>query len=126
MPPFPTFETCLPNRSGLALFLAKLSYLEGLRPSYGDLLIGFLVVRMRPGPVLLPGLVVLFVRAKTWEKWLVAVYLVPVLSGALQNRYLLPIAPIVFYYGAVFIDSVFFRRPTTGEAPHVEAWYTPS
>ena len=89
-----------------ALAGAKILYLVGLRPSYGDLGLGMLLVRMAPGVVLLPGLLFLFLRGRFWEKALVALYLAPVLSGASQDRYLLPISPILFLHGATFYASI--------------------
>jgi hypothetical protein len=93
-----------------ALAGAKILYLVGLRPSYADLAVELLLVRIAAGVLLLPGLFVLFLRASFWEKALVAIYLAPVLSGASQDRYLLPISPILFLYGATFYASITPKR----------------
>ena len=93
-----------------ALAGAKILYLVGLRPSYAGLEGWRLLARMAAGVVLLPGLFVLFLRGRFWEKALVALYLAPVLSAASQDRYLLPIAPILFFYGATFYSWIFPKR----------------
>lgn len=91
----------------VALAGAKLLYLVGLRPSYGELNPWLLVIRMAPGVILLPGLIKLLISGRVWERGLIAIYLLPVLSGATQDRYLLPIAPLLFFYGTQLYSSWF-------------------
>jgi len=84
--------------SWLALLGAKVLYFVGLRPSYSGTAFTLLLFRSLPGLILLPGLIWFYWRAPRSEKLLITLYLLPVLSGAAQDRYSLPIQPILFYY----------------------------
>ena len=86
--------------SWLALLAAKVLYLTGLRPSFGDTAAPLVILRMLPGFIMLPGLLWLLVRAE-WRVRLFAVFfLAPILFGISQDRYVLPIQPVLFFYGA--------------------------
>ena len=90
--------------SWLALLGAKLLYLVGLRESYGDTGTVFVLLRASAGLILLPGLVRLFVAGFWQERVFVLTFLFPIILGATQERYVLAIAPILFFHGAVFYE----------------------
>jgi len=85
--------------SVISLFFAKLLYTVGLRPSYGDTPLYFVMLRSAIGMVLLPGLIYIVVKGDWAHRLLIAFTLLPVLAGASQERYLLFIQPILFYFG---------------------------
>jgi hypothetical protein len=85
--------------SWIALFGAKMLYASGIRPSFGDTLLPLVFLRMLPGLVVLPGLFWVFVRASWRERVFVSIFLAPIILGVTQDRYVLPIQPILFFYG---------------------------
>lgn len=85
--------------SWLSFVGAKLLYLTGIRPSFGNATPVLVILRMLPGFVVLPGLVWLFVRGSRREQIFVVIYLAPIILSVTQDRYLLPIQPILFLYG---------------------------
>ena len=105
--------------SWLSLGAAKLLYLVGLRPTYGDAHWAIVLLRSAPGLLFLPGLVYLTVRGNVYDRWLTILFLLPVLAGASQDRYTLPLQPILFIYGLVAYrrlgQLVARRSPRPGE-----------
>ncbi|MDA1101391.1 MAG: hypothetical protein O2967_20695 [Proteobacteria bacterium] len=97
---WPDFPTVL-NRglSSLALLAAKVLYLTGLRPSFGNTATPLVVLRILPGIIMLPGLLWLLLRANWRVRFFVVFFLAPILSGISQDRYVLPIQPVLFFYG---------------------------
>lgn len=95
--------------SWLSLLGAKVVYLVGLRPSYDQVPLAFLILRASVGLVLLPGLIYLFLRADWRIRFLVALYLLPIFLGASQDRYNLPIQPILFFYGVLAFHEMWGR-----------------
>ena len=85
--------------SWFGLVAAKLLYLTGLRPSFGDTALPFVILRMLPGAIVLPGLIWSLLRAEWRERLFVVFFLAPIFLGVAQDRYLLPIQPVLFYYG---------------------------
>jgi hypothetical protein len=51
--------------------------------------------------ILLPGLFYLFWAGRRGEMALVGLYCLPILLGPTQDRYYLPIYPILFLYGVM-------------------------
>ena len=93
--------------SWAALLVAKLLYFTGLRPSYGvtaDLLVA---LRALPGILLLPGLLLLLVRAPFRIRLMVALYCLPFIVGPAQDRYYIAIFPLFFLYGVQFWNAGF-------------------
>lgn len=84
--------------SWLALPVAKLLYLAGMRPSYSDTLPIFVFVRAACGPLLLAGLIYAFLRAPWAYRFLFAAYLAPVSLGSAQDRYLLALTPLIIFF----------------------------
>jgi hypothetical protein len=85
--------------SWLGLLGAKVLYLTGLRPSFGDTAAPLVLLRMLPGFIMLPGLVWLLLWANWRVRLFVAFFLAPILLGISQDRYVLPIQPVLFFYG---------------------------
>lgn len=94
---------------------SKLLYLVGLRPSYAGVSEFVVVLRALPGLILLPGLVWLFACGPNRLRLLMVTFLAPILLGASQERYILPIVPILFAYGVQSILLLAkFVNPRTG------------
>ena len=87
--------------SWVALAAAKLIYFVGLRPSYGVTDTFLVLARGGAGLILLPGLFYLFWAGRRGEMALIALYCLPILLGPAQDRYYLPIYPILFLYGVM-------------------------
>ena len=98
--------------SWASLIAAKLFYLVGLRPSWGMTSLDLVLIRSAPGLILLPGLLWLLIKRPHRTGLCVLLYLIPPFLGATQERYLLPIMPVVFYYGIVAY-SVLLNRVRT-------------
>ncbi len=99
---FPALPGPLDRAISIALLGgAKVLYFVGLRPSYWDIPLAFLVARAAAGLVLLPGLLYAAVRGETRHKLLILLYLVPIALGTSLDRYNLAIFPLLFYYGVL-------------------------
>lgn len=110
--------------SWLCLSASKLLYLVGLRPSYAGVSEIVVVLRALPGLILLPGLFLLFASGPNRLRLLMVMFLAPILLGASQERYILPITPIVFAYGvqslllsAEFVSSRIRSRVGSKDMP---------
>ena len=86
--------------SWLSLAGAKILYLVGFRPSYAGTETYIVLLRALPGLIFLPGLIYLFIKGDRSHKFLLALFLLPIVAGASQDRYILPIQPILFLFGA--------------------------
>jgi len=95
--------------SWISLVGAKMLYFVGLRPTYGELPLVVQFVRGAVGVILLPGLIYLFLRADWRLRLLVGLYLLPIFLGASQDRYNLPIQPILFFYGVLSLSAIWSR-----------------
>jgi len=87
--------------SWVSLVAAKLAYFVGLRPSYGETDTLMVVARGGAGLILLPGLLYLFWVGSRGQMALIGLYCLPILLGPAQDRYYLPIYPILFLYGVL-------------------------
>jgi hypothetical protein len=85
--------------SWITLIGVKLLYLVGLRPSFGETPLVFVLVRASAWVVLLPGLVWWLVRGDWRQRLFLITFLAPIMIGIAQERYILPIMPVLFYYG---------------------------
>jgi len=103
--------------SWLSLFGAKTLYICGLRPSYSDVSLVVFLARLGPGIPFLAGLLYLMWNGPKLQKILVIAMLLPLYIGPGQDRYLLPIQPILFYHAWRLIrDSLdFWRRRKSAE-----------
>ena len=91
--------------SWVALAAAKLIYFVGLRPSYGVTDTLMVLARGAAGLILLPGLFYLFWAGRRGEMALITLYCLPILLGPAQDRYYLPIYPILFLYGVMAFQA---------------------
>jgi hypothetical protein len=104
------FEGLFPNLPQLldkiisngALIGSKLLYASGLRPSYADPPILMVFLRSIPGIFIFPGIFYCFYRGSWLERALLLGFLLPLLITVAQERYLLPIAPLLLLYGGIF------------------------
>lgn len=102
---------CLPKSINLFLSLillglSKLVYLTGLRPSYSGVEISIVVLRSIGGLLILPGIIYLFIRGNKIEKLFFILFCSPLLVGASQERYILPLSPILIFYGCRFFKEI--------------------
>jgi hypothetical protein len=93
--------------SYISLFLAKITYMVGLRPSYCNQTFEFVFLRAYTGLVLLPGLIYLFYQKQNKDKILILMFILPVIIGIPCERYLLPIYPLLFLYGIRSIEAIY-------------------
>ena len=98
--------------SVLILIGAKALYFVGLRPSYSDQPFLIVLVRAAPGLILLPGLIIAVVRGSGRMRMLLLIFCLPILIGASQDRYNLPIQPILFCFGAMALKGPLERIVT--------------
>ena len=101
--------------SWLALLLAKLLYLAGLRPSYGETSLTLVLIRAAPGLILLPGVLYGFFRAPWAYRLLLAAFFAPVALGAAQDRYLLAVTPLLVLFALRAAEEL--RGSITGRRP---------
>ncbi len=92
-----------------SLGIAKLLYLSGIRASYIGIPSYLLFLRAIGGIMILPGIIFLLVNGHRYDKVLLLTFMVPLFIGASQERYMLPIAPILILYGMRFWKSLFLR-----------------
>ena len=86
--------------SWLALAIARVLYFVGLRPSYGATPELLVILRALPGMILLPGLVWGLMRGGGRQAMFLALFCLPVFLGPSQDRYNLPVYPLLFFFGA--------------------------
>ena len=84
------------------LVVSKLIYASGLRPSYSDVPAILVFLRAIGGVLILPGIFYCFIRGSWFERVLLLGFLLPLLITVAQERYLLPIAPLLLLYGGIF------------------------
>lgn len=90
-----------------ALLGAKLLYFVGLRPTYGDTSTELVVLRASAGVILLPGLVHVAFRLPRRQRLFIVLFCAPIFLGPTQDRYNLPIYPILFLHGALAYELLF-------------------
>lgn len=86
--------------SWLLLAGAKFLHSVGFRPSYAELGWGLTLARALPGLLFLPGLVYGLFYGKRFDRLFLLFFLPPVYVAAAQERYLLPITPLLVWWGA--------------------------
>jgi hypothetical protein len=95
--------------SWFLLLGAKTMYFAGLRPSYSGIDLHVLFARSGLGLILLPGLVYGLLRGSTLDRVLIVTFIFPVIAGASQDRYNLPIQGLLYFYGYCAIRFGFER-----------------
>lgn len=89
--------------------ISKVLHASGIRPSYAGLDWWLVVARSLPGLLFLPGMVYGLLRAGGFERIFIACFLLPVFVGAAQERYLLPIAPLLIIWAFCFYKDMAVR-----------------
>lgn len=92
-----------------ALIVSKIIYASGLRPSYSDTPILLVSLRAIGGIWILPGIFYCFYLGSWLERVLLLGFLLPLLLTVAQERYLLPIAPLLLLYGGMFWKDLHLR-----------------
>ncbi|MDB4797089.1 hypothetical protein OAG94_00845 [bacterium] len=92
-----------------ALIVSKFIYASGLRPSYSDAPTLFVLLRASSGILILPGIFYCFYRGSWLERVLLLGFLLPLLLTVAQERYLLPIAPLLLLFGGMFWKDLYLR-----------------
>ena len=95
--------------SNVALIGSKIIYASGLRPSYSDAPVVFVLLRAISGILILPGIFYCSYRGSWLERVLLLGFLLPLLLTVAQERYLLPIAPLLLLYGCMFWKDLYLR-----------------
>lgn len=90
-----------------ALILSKLIYASGLRPSFSDAPVLFIFMRAVGGIWILPGIFYCVYLGNWLERVLLFGFLVPLLVTVGQERYLLPVAPLLLLYGGIFWKDLY-------------------
>ena len=90
-----------------AFIVSKLIYASGLRPSYSDVPALFVFLRAISGILILPGIFYCVYRGSWLERVLLFGFLFPLLITVAQERYLLPIAPLLLLYGGTFWKNLY-------------------
>ena len=90
-----------------ALIASKLIYASGLRPSYSDVPGIFIFLRAIGGVLILPGIFYCLYKGSWFERVLLMGFLLPLLITVAQERYLLPVAPLLLLYGAIFWKDLY-------------------
>lgn len=100
-----------------SLIMAKVLYFVGLRPSYGATPDIFVIARSLPGLILLPGLIWGLTRGGVRQAMFIALFCLPILLGPSQDRYNLPIYPLLFLFGAQAYQAAWRRLRSLPPAP---------
>jgi len=100
--------------SWLLLGASKILYFVGLRPSFVEGSMVTWLVRGAASIVLLPGLLRMAVVGAARERFLLLFFVTPVLVGLAQDRYNLPILPLLFLHGALFWNAILRRARALG------------
>jgi len=92
--------------SWLSLLGAKTLYLVGLRPSFADVDWWIVFLRAGAGVIMLPGLVYVALCGGRRHRLLIGLFVLPILLGPSQDRYILPIQPLLFYFGWLLVQRL--------------------
>jgi hypothetical protein len=106
--------TTLPNLidtglSVLSLLGAKLLYFVGLRPSFAGIPLGWLMLRAAAGLIALPGLFRILWSGSGRDRLFLLVFMLPIFLGPTQDRYNLPVLPLLFFHGYLVYASLWSR-----------------
>ena len=99
-----TLETADKVISWFLLVIAKIFYYFGVKPSYGDTVLSLVIIKSLFGLFFLVGLFGMFYYKAYRVLLLLLIFSLPVLMGASQDRYNLPIQPLLFYYGWILLN----------------------
>ena len=100
--------------SFILLIIAKTAYFLGIRPSYNNLNDFWIIIRSLTGLLLfLPGVLYLIKYHKKYISHIILLILfsAPFYIGAINEGYLIPIIPILFYYSTLaYRDTSFYLK----------------
>jgi len=99
-----TLETADKVISWFLLVIAKIFYYFGVRPSYGVTALSLVIIKSLFGLFFLVGLFGMFYYKAYRVLLLLLIFSLPVLMGVSQDRYNLPIQPLLFYYGWILLN----------------------
>ena len=91
------------------LVTAKILYFCGFRPSFESATMLGTLLRSTFAVITLPGLLYCLWRGEERERLMVVVVLAPTLFGLTQERFSLPILPLMAFYGVAFWVRLFGR-----------------
>jgi hypothetical protein len=100
--------------SWVSLLVAKILNFVGLRPSYGATPDFLVMMRALSGVILLPGLIWGVVKAGTRHRIFLLIFFLPIFLGPSQDRYNLPIFPLLFFFGISFYQYIWKKLITWG------------
>jgi hypothetical protein len=92
--------------SWLSLLGVKMAFFVGLRPSFSDTGLFLVLVRSAAGLILFPGLIWSFLFGSNTHRLFLLCFMAPIFLGLVQERYMLPILPIIYYYGTVALQDI--------------------
>ena len=93
----------------ITLLLAKIIYLSGLRPSFSslnDANLFLVILRNSCGIIILPGIIRSLIKSSKLEIFFIVCFIIPILFGTAQERYILPLIPIFYFHGAIFYSNI--------------------
>ena len=109
---FPQFPEIIDQLFSRSLLVgSKLLSLVGIRQSYSGVHWSLIALRGATGLITLPGLLYLLWSGQIRHRVIVACMLGPVIIGFPLERYVLPVLPILFFYG-VKVYAILWQRVT--------------
>jgi len=98
---YPGLPDWLDKGASLLLLIgAKILYFVGIRPSFGNTETWLVLIRTAPGLVLLPGLVWGLIFSGWRVRLFLVLFMLPNVVGPAQDRYSVPIQPLLLFYCA--------------------------
>ncbi len=91
------------------LAVSKVLHAAGIRPSYAGLDLWLVIARALPGLLFLPGMIYGLAKAGRFERVFMLCFLAPVFVGAAQERYLLPLTPLLMFWAFHFYRDLGVR-----------------
>ncbi len=91
------------------LAVSKVLHAAGIRPSYAGLDLWLVIARAIPGLLFLPGMIYGLAKASRFERVFMLCFLAPVFVGAAQERYLLPLTPLLMFWAFNFYSDLGVR-----------------
>lgn len=88
--------------SWTSLVIAKFLYLGGVRPSYSGISWWIVLARSATGVMTVPGLIYVLFWGNHRDRVFCGLFILPFVLGVAQERYLLPIQGILYFYGVLF------------------------
>jgi hypothetical protein len=91
------------------LAVSKVLHAAGIRPSYAELDLWLVIARALPGLLFLPGMIYGLAKASYFERVFMLCFFAPVFVGAAQERYLLPLTPLLMFWAFHFYKDLGVR-----------------